>query len=198
MKKIIISTACCIALFTGCGGPEPDMNSQDLREQTPRTNNATETKKVDSKLDNTKPVEKEPYQPELVAGENGEVYNSSIILVNGEKVEYKLPIVYFDFDKFNIKPEMMSSLEVFAQKLKDDNIADKTISIGGHCDEWGADEYNIALGLKRAKATEKVLRSLGVTGEIKLTSYGESKPVCMAHTQKCWQQNRRAEVSILP
>ncbi|MCV6607615.1 MAG: OmpA family protein [Campylobacterales bacterium] len=197
MRKSIISAVCCIAIFTGCGeGPNPDMKSQDLRETTKKEK--PEAKKVDKKLDTAIPVEKIPYESEMVSGKDGKVYNKTVVPVNGKNVDYELPIVYFDFDKFEVTPSMMSDLEVFAQKLKDDNLMDRTIAIGGHCDEWGADEYNIALGLKRAKATEEALKSLGVTTKTTLTSYGESKPVCMAHNKKCWTLNRRAEIKILP
>lgn len=195
MKKVLLAII-PLLILTACGEPEPNMDSQDLREK--QQEKKEETKKVDSRLDNTVAVTKGPYEPEMVANKDGEVYNKVVVPVGDGNLELTLPIIYFDFDKFEVKPEMMDELRVLVEKLKDENLESKTLSIGGHCDEWGTDEYNIALGLKRAKATQTALNSLGITSKMVLTSYGESKPVCMAHERKCWRLNRRTEIAILP
>ncbi len=193
MKKKIFIAFVLGMIVAGCGEPSPNMNSKDLREDANKAQKQEEAKKVDSKLDDAKEVNKGPIEPEMVA--DNTIENTG---EQNQNVAFEMPVVHFAFDKYDVQSEDMKKLETFAQKLKDDNLMDKTLAIGGHCDEWGADEYNIALGLKRAKATEDALKSLGVTAQMKLTSYGESQPVCMAHEKKCWQLNRRAEISILP
>ncbi len=68
------------------------------------------------------------------------------------------------------------------------------LKIEGNCDEWGSDEYNFALGLKRAKSAKDALVEEGLdASKITTVSLGESNPKCTAKTEECWQQNRRVE-----
>jgi len=105
--------------------------------------------------------------------------------------------IYFDFDKFNIRDDMREYIDISSQKI--DELPDGTIiKIEGNCDEWGTDEYNYALGLKRAKSVKEALKANGVHGKkMKLISYGESNPVCTEHNKKCWEKNRRVEFKVL-
>ena len=73
------------------------------------------------------------------------------------------------------------------------------IMVEGNCDEWGSDEYNYALGVKRAKAGKDALIAQGIAADrIEITSNGESKPVCTDKTKTCDAQNRRDEFRLLP
>lgn len=66
--------------------------------------------------------------------------------------------------------------------------------MAGNCDEWGSDEYNFALGLKRANSVKKALIAEGVNeDQLSLVSYGESNPKCEASTEKCFRLNRRVD-----
>ena len=105
--------------------------------------------------------------------------------------------VYFDFDKFNIRPDMQNAINENASIF---NQADGfKIMIEGNCDEWGSDEYNYALGVKRAKAAKDALIAQGIAADrIEITSNGESKPVCTDKTKACDAQNRRDEFRLLP
>jgi len=68
----------------------------------------------------------------------------------------------------------------------------------GHCDERGTEEYNLALGEKRAKSTYDYLVSLGISPErIKIISYGKSQPLDSGHTEMAWQKNRRAQFLVI-
>jgi len=72
------------------------------------------------------------------------------------------------------------------------------LSLEGHCDERGTNEYNLALGDRRAKAVKDYLVSLGVaSGRIDVISYGEEKPVCKEQSEDCWAKNRRAHFIVL-
>ena len=65
--------------------------------------------------------------------------------------------------------------------------------IGGYCDERGSDEYNLALGQRRADSTKNALVTAGVAASrIRVISYGKEKPFCSESNEACWQQNRRA------
>jgi len=77
--------------------------------------------------------------------------------------------------------------------------ADYVVKLEGNCDEWGSDEYNFALGLKRAKSVKNEMVANGVDAKrITMVSFGESNPTCSAKTQDCWAQNRRVDVKLLP
>lgn len=99
--------------------------------------------------------------------------------------------VYFDFDKFNIRPDAADTLAENAQLLRSD-LEDATILIEGHCDERGTNEYNMVLGERRAHAAKEYLVNLGVSSSrINTMSYGEEKPFCTSHEPDCWQENRQ-------
>ena len=97
--------------------------------------------------------------------------------------------VFFDYDRFNIRPNEMNYVQTDAQYLERHPVK---ILVEGHCDERGSEEYNLALGAKRASAVEKALVQLGVpSARIKTVSYGKEKPFCTASNESCWQENRR-------
>jgi len=71
--------------------------------------------------------------------------------------------------------------------------------IEGHCDERGTNEYNLALGERRAKATMNYLVSQGIqANRITIISYGEERPICTEKTEACWAKNRRANFLVKP
>ena len=89
-------------------------------------------------------------------------------------------------------------MENVANLLKDSQ-GNWTLRIEGNCDEWGSDEYNYALGLKRAKSVKTALIDLGLdSNKLTIISYGETNPVCTSHTKECWAKNRRDNFTLLP
>jgi len=104
----------------------------------------------------------------------------------------KLKTIHFDYDKAEIKPEDRENLANNAETIK----AHPTVHvvIEGHCDERGTDEYNLALGERRARTAKKYLVSLGVNeSNLSTMSYGVEKPVDPGHNEEAWAKNRRAE-----
>jgi len=98
--------------------------------------------------------------------------------------------VLFDFDKYNIRDDARPTLDAIASYLKQN--AQVNITIEGNCDERGTNEYNLALGERRAKSARDYLSSLGVSpSRISVVTYGEEKPVCTEQNETCWQKNRR-------
>jgi peptidoglycan-associated lipoprotein len=72
-----------------------------------------------------------------------------------------------------------------------------TVTIGGHADERGSEEYNLRLGERRANAVRAYLIARGVEADrVTVTSHGERSPACSDHTESCWSQNRRAEFQV--
>lgn len=111
------------------------------------------------------------------------------------KEEGKLLPVYFDFDKYSLREDARETLKKNALWLKAHN--NVKILIEGYADERGSNEYNLALGDKRAKSVLNYLRDLGVDVEMSTISYGEERPVCFEHNESCWWRNRRAEFRIV-
>ena len=101
--------------------------------------------------------------------------------------------VYFDLDESTIKPEFESILQSAAGALRDSGAS---VTIEGHCDARGSDEYNIALGERRANAVRSYLYNLGVpNGQMTVVSFGEARPAVNGSSETAFQLNRRAEFS---
>lgn len=115
--------------------------------------------------------------------------SSAFTILEGRTTGPMLP-VYFDFDKSAIRDDQKSRIETNATYLKDNPNA--MIAIEGNCDERGTNEYNMALGQRRADSAKKYLVNLGVA-DTRLTtiSYGEEKPLNFGHDELAWSQNRR-------
>ncbi len=103
--------------------------------------------------------------------------------------------IYFDFDKTEIRPADVEILGENARWLKANAAA--LILIEGHCDERGTNEYNLALGERRARETRDYLVSRGgAATRLSTNSDGEERPVCIERTEACWAQNRRAHFLV--
>ena len=103
--------------------------------------------------------------------------------------------VYFDFDDFSLSQEAKAVLAQNAAWLI--NNPQREVIIEGHCDERGTDEYNIALGERRATSTKRYLSVLGVNkAQLSTISFGEERPANTGHNESAWAQNRRAEFVI--
>ncbi|HLH43143.1 MAG TPA: OmpA family protein [Bryobacteraceae bacterium] len=104
----------------------------------------------------------------------------------------------FDFDKSTIRPDASTALQGDVKVIKDilSNYPNQKLVIEGHADERGSQEYNMALGDRRAHAVEEFLISMGIpSNQLTMISYGKERPVCTEETEDCWQRNRRAHVT---
>jgi peptidoglycan-associated lipoprotein len=104
--------------------------------------------------------------------------------------------VHFDYDQFTLTEAARATLAGNASWLKANPGA--KIVIEGHCDERGSDEYNLALGERRALAAKNYLVSLGIGAErLSTVSYGEEQPLDPTRTEEAWAKNRRAEFKVV-
>jgi len=102
--------------------------------------------------------------------------------------------IYFDFDEYVLSSRALDGARSLADCL---NAASGAISLEGHCDERGTDEYNLALGQRRANTVKKTIGNLGVdANRIRTISFGEERPACSGQDEACWRQNRRVEATI--
>ena len=107
----------------------------------------------------------------------------------------KLNAVYFDYDKYDLSPASRNTLKQNADWLSKNS--GKKVVVEGNCDERGTNEYNMALGQRRADAAAKYLKTLGVgAGRISTVSYGEDRPLCKESNEACWSKNRRSDFII--
>lgn len=180
MKSIIFSSVVvAVLILSGCSSKEVAVEAEKAQE-------------VES-------VETET----VVTDDSSDINESTVVKADSNEismatVEGKLLTLYFDYDKFNIRKDMEDRLST------DSNIANGEaknfmIKLEGNCDEWGSDEYNFALGLRRSNTVKNALVSEGVVeSRITMVSYGESNPVCKDKTKECWSKNRRVDFKLLP
>jgi peptidoglycan-associated lipoprotein len=103
----------------------------------------------------------------------------------------------FDYDKSTIRADATTVLKDDVGAIRGilASYPSETLRIEGHCDERGSDEYNVALGDKRAQAVREFFETMGISSaQLTVISYGKDKPVCTDQTEACWQKNRRAHI----
>lgn len=104
--------------------------------------------------------------------------------------------IFFDFDSYVLTAPARDTLKKNAAYLLKNSSA--KVQIEGHCDERGSDEYNLALGEKRAKAALNYLETLGVSADrLSVISYGKEKPLDPGHDEAAWAKNRRDEFVLI-
>ena len=179
MKSIVLSSVVtALLVFSGCSTTNPDATGTN--STTNSNANAQEVKGVNT---------------ETVANENSVISSGSDSMSD---MEGKLGSVYFDFDQFTVTSAMQSQISADSDAAQA-AVAKYNVKLEGNCDEWGSDEYNFALGLKRADSVKKALVAQGVdSSKITMVSYGESNPSCNDKTQECWAKNRRVDFKLLP
>lgn len=141
-------------------------------------------------------AEKETVKEDIYAAKEGKP-GEGVITEREGKIATKdiFKDIYFDFDKYDIRPDAQPVLNEIADWMKKNKA---NIIIEGHCDERGTNEYNLALGEKRAKAARDYLVTLGIpSSRMSILTYGEEKPQCTEHNEECWQLNRRAHFVVV-
>ncbi|PID76737.1 MAG: peptidoglycan-associated lipoprotein [Deltaproteobacteria bacterium] len=140
-----------------------------------------------------KDKEVKPAKTNEAVGEPEPLESESIGILEGRTDGPMLP-VYFDFDSSEIKGDGVMRIENNADFIKEKGVS---IIIEGNCDDRGTNEYNMALGERRALAAKKYLVNLGVDpAKLTTVSYGEERTHIIGHNEKAWSQNRRDDFVI--
>jgi len=181
IKKIVILVfvCCLVVMFTSNCKPK-------AKTAPPPPPPAKEQPKVE-KVDEAPAVTK----PEMT---EEEIFMSKSL----EEINLAAPLkmIFFDYDRYFIRDDAKPVLDANSGWLR--KFSSANILIEGHCDERGTEEYNLALGEKRAKSTYDYLVSLGISPQrIKVISYGKSQPLDNGHNEMAWQRNRRAQFLII-
>jgi len=183
MKKLLILSLVCLLAVAFTVSCKPKVKQVAPPPPPPQVKEQPKIEKVEPAAVVKKP---ELSEEELFL-------SKSLEQINREK---PLQMIHFDYDKFFIRDDAKSLLESDAAWLKKFRTA--KVLIEGHCDERGTEDYNLALGEKRAKSTSDYLLSLGIPADrMKTISYGKSQALDLGHDETAWQKNRRAQFLII-
>lgn len=131
-----------------------------------------------------------PVREETMAAKSGDPATTTA------EVQRQLEKVYFDFDSSDLSESARRTLTNNAQVITRNPLV--KVRVEGHCDERGSDEYNLAIGERRAKAAARYLEALGVgTGRISTLSFGKEKPADPGHDEAGWAKNRRDDFIVV-
>ncbi len=134
-----------------------------------------------------------PLGEQTMAGKNSLEQFQQKGTLSGE--QGPLTDIHFDYNGFTVRPQDGEILRTNASWLSEH--PKSHVQVEGHCDERGSEDYNIALGAKRAQATKDYLVTLGVATErVSTISYGKELPLCTDHDESCWARNRRAHFVV--
>lgn len=167
--KLLITTAIVSLILGGCAQPAPGLDGKS---------NISDANHIEG---DTVSIDENSYGDGSTAN-----YNSSS---DGFKS------IYFNFADYSISSNMENNMN---HNIEVANAASSKIKIEGNCDEFGTDEYNYALGLKRAKAVKDSLAAQGIdTSRMVLVSFGESNAVCTESSDSCYNRNRRVDIRLM-
>lgn len=181
MKKLLILSLVCLlvfAFFLSCR-----KKVEEVPPPPPQVKEQPKVEKVEEP-----PVVKEP-----------ELTEEEIFMAKSlEEINREAPLnmIHFDYDRYFIRNDAKPVLEENSKWLK--KFKTVRLLIEGHCDERGTEEYNLALGEKRAKSTQDYLISLGIAADrVEIISYGKSQPLDLGHNEVAWQKNRRSQFTVI-
>ena len=187
---IVIAAACGGGPPPPPPGPDPDsLAAAQVEAQQVRDSIAAEQAVQDS-------VQRDSQR---IAADERRVREDSLATVREETNNVRDLLarrVHFDFDRSNVSPDDAAILdEKLAVLQRNPNLR---IRVTGHCDERGSDEYNLALGNRRALAAKRYLTDRGIAeSRIATSSMGEERPIAMGANEGAWGQNRRDEFTII-
>jgi peptidoglycan-associated lipoprotein len=171
-KQILLAATTLTLIMAGCA--QKKLNTTDANGVVPGANGANLTTNVDP------------------MGQGNGIYGQD---GNGLYGDSGVQNIYFDVNQYNITAGKLGQVSHNANLLRNSG----KVKIEGHCDAAGSDEFNYALGLKRAKATKDALMANGISANnVTLVSMGESAPECLMNSSAdCYSKNRRVEFKVM-
>ncbi|HEV8382018.1 MAG TPA: peptidoglycan-associated lipoprotein Pal [Gemmatimonadales bacterium] len=187
---LALGLGAAVIAAASCGGPPAPQNT------TPAVDTAAENQRIRDSIAAAEADRARQLEAERIAAQR-RADSLAAIAKAGEEVRSTLAaMIHFDLDKSNIRSDDMGTLDQKVAILQAN--PDLRIRIGGHCDERGSDEYNLALGNRRAQSAKQYLVSHGIdAGRIETQSWGEERPLVDGHDESAWSQNRRDEFEVI-
>jgi peptidoglycan-associated lipoprotein len=200
-RKILLATAAISLLMAGCA-QKRNLDPTTSGEFGTGTTDGTYTTVTEGYDDNTGHYDNvDPYGNGNYGGNNGS-YGNNGGYADGSKGYGNgaagIQNVYFDVDQYAITSDKLAIISHNASLIRGDIENGAKLKIEGHCDATGSDEYNYALGLRRAKAAKDAMVLNGIKdNSISLMSMGESSPACTSSSSaECYAKNRRVEFKV--
>lgn len=177
-----LSATVAMLILSGCSSKEPAIDATAKNQgSTAQSTSASSSKTGTDTSAVIAPITNASAQDGSAPASNG---------TNGS--DGKMVSILFDFDKYDIRADMEAPMQSNAKAVKN-----RSVKLEGNCDEFGSDEYNFALGLKRANSVKTALVNAGMNADsITMVSLGEGNPVCLEKTQECWAKNRRVDFKL--
>ena len=196
----LISSLVAIAILAGCSSKKDNITYEDInKDKKVEQKKQVVEDNVDKQLSKIQTTDSNINDNNLGNLDENSYMNKVTTNINGQDVT--LTSIHFGFDNYLMRDEMLPIVKENSVKIStiindDSNVK---VKLEGNCDEWGTDEYNFALGLKRTKTVKEALVNNGIkSSNIIVVSLGESNPKCTEQTSSCWKQNRRVDHILLP
>ena len=189
----LMVVSCGALLAGGCAKSEVVKKDQPMAPSTNAVSAKVEPKQVQAK---TSAVDKTSASKEAIKDSAAPV-SASTGTDQAAALRKGLQTIYFNFDSATLSDQARNTLVKDADLVK--KIGKAKIRVEGNCDERGSDDYNLALGEKRAKEAVQYLANLGIPADrLTVISYGKEKPVATGHDEASWVKNRRDDFVVLP
>ena len=183
-----IMLAMLLALGVSCAKKQVTMETQEMSAEEAAAQQRAEEEAARREAE-------EARQREQRAREERQRQEAARMSEEASRAAFEDEDIHFDFDKYVLTPQAMMILDEKAAYLREHSGV--RVLVEGHCDERGSNEYNLALGDRRANSAKNYLVKSGVAeSRITTISYGEEQPLCMQQSESCWSRNRRGHFGV--
>jgi peptidoglycan-associated lipoprotein len=197
MKKFLLSVSAVALVLTaaGCAKKAPIANAPPKVDTTPVAQAAPAPPPAKPLATRTQPAA----APQQTASAPPPVQRTpQEVITRINDLLARLEDALFDYDKATIRTDASTALKDDVGVIRDilARYPNQKLLIEGHADERGSQEYNLALGDRRARSAQEFLASMGIpNNQLTVISYGKERPVCTDETESCYQRNRRAHMT---
>lgn len=182
-----------VVVAAACGGGQPAPPPQPMVDSTAIRDSIARAEAMKRARDDS--LARAKAEAERIAAQHRADSLAALKATTDRMADALATMIHFDFNKSNIRSPDASTLDQKVAILQAN--PSLTISITGHCDERGSDEYNLALGMRRALAAKQYLVNHGISADrITVASRGEEDPIDPAHNEQAWAKNRRDAFAI--
>ena len=196
LQTLTLTVLATAAVAVACGGNPPPEQAPAAQADTAGAAERARQDSLAREMARQDSIRRAAEEAERIARQREADSLAALARVTDEVRAMLAMMIHFDFDRSNIRSEDQATLDGKIAILRANGAL--RIRVSGHCDERGSDEYNLALGNRRATAVKQYLVNQGIdASRIEIVSYGEERPMAMGATEDAWAQNRRAEFEIL-